>query len=493
MSGFNRRIGLSLIFLLIGGVSACGGGGTSPAISSGETPHVVDRSGTSAGGELPVPTQPVSPVPPPPPLSIEPSPSEPSSGCTSADSAPPVPALRDSDGWVLAKKETFDRPLPPEAPWIEDLYGNPEDPWDEDGAFFFTKYRLLTSGGNFAQELAKFRSFRKSVSYGERGWLTFELYGRDADSDGRLDPVTEHGGEFLIRNENGNCYLELNNKVHYDGAEVRSTDPLPSEYRIRLKVTPISAGGKDKDAAGKEFWGKNGYSDVNESAGPWRFNDQSTTPLEAWKENGFYFLTILDTKPMPHNNVWIHHHRKVVIDSDNNVPGPNGPWSWIWNGQKLINEGSHPVSMLALDGSNFGSVWTGNRFHCFFNGNFSRTCGGHDHAAADAYINGETYQVMIERNATHYVLEISGKFQFGGQKTYRGQIDFRNTPVWHYNNTIQDAPKGKNSQPLKNLGIDWNAWPENSAYPDYFMFGDPHIAHYEGKVRYDDIELWTRP
>jgi hypothetical protein len=481
MPGFNRRIGLWVFLLLIGGTSACGGGGSSPGISpSGEgSQPIVDRSGAGGGtgGGAPAPIEPVPPAGPAEP----PSPESP----RSCEPAVPSLSVTSPDGWVLAKKEGFETKLSPDLPWAEDRYGNPEDPWDEDGAFFFEKYRSLTSGGNFAQELAKFRSFRKSISYGEQGWLTFELYGRDADANGALDPATEHGGEFLIKSENGNCYLELNNKVHHDGAEVRSSDPLPPEYRIRLKVTPVSAGGREGDGT----WGKNGYSDKNENAGPWRFNNRSAAPLEAWKENGFYFLAILDTKPMPHNNVWIHHHRKVVIDSDNNVP-PS--WSKIWDGSKLITEGSHPVSMLALDG-NFGDVWTGNSFHCVYNGGFQKNCGNNLHAAADAYINGETYSVMIERNATHYALEITGKFQFGGQTTYRGQIDFKNTPVWHYNNTVQDAPKGRNSQPLKNLGIDWNSWPENSAYPDYFMFGDPHIAHYEGTVRYDDIELWVRP
>lgn len=460
----------------------CSGGG-----SSASGPGVPLPSGEVVSVEIPEGEEPTPPPPStdaPPPGEATPTPIDPPS--TNPPVAPTPPLI--VDGWMLKHKETFDTPLPANLPWERDAYGQPEDPWDEDGSFFFKKYESF--GKNFADELGKFLSFRKSFRYSENGWLTFELYGRDANASGTLD-LNEHGGEFLISQlGDGNRVLQLNNTVHYDGAEVRSTEPLPSEYRIRLEVTPVSAGGRDDDSV----WRKNGYSDKTETADPWRFSNQSTAPLEAWRENGFYFLAILDTKPMPHNNVWIHHHRKVVIDSDNNFYDdlPGNAWSTIWTPRGRITEGSHPVSMLALDGNNFGSVWTGNPFHCFYNGAF-RGCGPTGHTAADAYINGETYTVTIERNATHYVLEVSGRFQYGGVTTYRGAIDFRKTPVWHYNNTPEDAPRDKNSQPLKSMGIDWNAWPGDSAYPDYFMFGDPHITHYEGTVLYDDVELWVRP
>lgn len=472
-----RAIG-AIGFLAIWLSAGCGGGGGGSSSPSGTilppgAGSVISVEVPPADAQTPPPADPSAPPSSPPPVS-PPAP-------TPAPSPPTV-----VDGWVLKHKETFDQPLPANLPWERDFYGQPEDPWDEDGLFFFKKAQSL--GKNFADAPGKFLSFRKSYAYGEGGWLTVELYGRDADADGTLS-AQEHGGEFLISTlGDGNHVLQLNDSVHYDGAEVRSTEPLPSEYRIRLKVTPIAAGGRDEDGV----WRTNGYSDGTETADPWRFTNQSTAPMPAWRENGFYFLTILDTKPMPHNNVWIHHHRKVVIDSDNNIY-PEGPWSTIWTPQGRISEGSHPVSMLALDGNRFGSVWTGNPFYCFYNGAFRSDCGPTGHTAADAYINGETYTVTIERNATHYQLEVSGRFRYGGQTTYRGEIDFRKTPIWHYNNTPQDAPRNKDSQPMKDLGIDWHAWPVDSSYPDYFMFGDPHITHYEGTVLYDDVELWVRP
>jgi hypothetical protein len=62
-----------------------------------------------------------------------------------------------------------------------------------------------------------------------------------------------------------------------------------------------------------------------ECSEPW-FNCDSTL------QNGFYWLTILDEVPRPHNNIWIHHHRKVVIDSDNNKE------SWSKSGMEQVSK-----------------------------------------------------------------------------------------------------------------------------------------------------------
>ena len=32
-------------------------------------------------------------------------------------------------------------------------------------------------------------------------------------------------------------------------------------------------------------------------------------------------------------------------------------------------------------------------------------------------------------------------------------------------------------------------WPEGEWWPEYFMFGDPHVNYYEGQVLYDDVKL----
>ena len=39
------------------------------------------------------------------------------------------------------------------------------------------------------------------------------------------------------------------------------------------------------------------------------------------------------------------------------------------------------------------------------------------------------------------------------------------------------------------MNKEFEAWPINSAYPEYFMLGEPHINYYEGSVLIDDISL----
>src|SRR3569832_1374467 len=258
-------------------LAGCGGGSSSVPSNAASSVALPSEPAPSAAGSTPGGQQ-----APPAGSQAAPPAVTPSQPAPQTEPAPPV-----VNGWVLKEKETFDAPVPAGMTWTQDTYGQPEDPWDEDGDFFIKKYEKVKQfeksqgiAGNpsptFLDALGKFGSYRKSFSYGRNGWLTVELYGRDV-------PQTGSGGEFLIGESAGNRYLQLNDKAHNDGAELRSTEPLPSEYRIRLKVTPISAGGRDDDG----IWRKSGYSDGNESAGPWRFNNASTQPLEAWKENGF--------------------------------------------------------------------------------------------------------------------------------------------------------------------------------------------------------------
>ena len=84
--------------------------------------------------------------------------------------------------------------------------------------------------------------------------------------------------------------------------------------------------------------------------GPWWPADDAT------RQNGFYWLAILDHVPRPHNNTWIHHHRKVVVDSDNHYP----PWMEIWDGSRFVSSGEHPVMMFALDGRGADDARSGN-------------------------------------------------------------------------------------------------------------------------------------
>jgi hypothetical protein len=123
---------------------------------------------------------------------------------------------------------------------------------------------------------------------------------------------------------------------------VRPTAPLPERYRVSLRV-----GFAD---CGDGLPGLNGY-DGGETAEPW-------SSTAATSQNGFYWLAILDAPPRPHNNVWIHHHRKVVVDSDNHFPA----WMEIFDGSGFVWSGEHPVMMFALDGRGEAQLTSGKPF-----------------------------------------------------------------------------------------------------------------------------------
>ena len=377
-------------------------------------------------------------------------------------------------GWRLVLHETFDRAFAEPPGWTEDTYGETSvyhvDAFDEDGAFFFAR-----GGDDFAARLRQFRSFRKSFAYGEDGWLTVELYGRDSDRDG----VPETGGRFVA--EQGRARLVTTR--HYDGALIRPTQPLPRRYRVEVTVSNIRFGGK----AGGDWMqdGKvNGY-DGDEIADPWRFTNTSTTPIPAVIENGVYFLAIVDyPRPAPHNNVFIHHHRKVVMDSDNNME----EWSQVWNPRlgRPERDGSHYVSMIWLNGESFGRDFTGNTFVSYTPGGWQE-----DAIFADKYLDGERYVFTIERDGERYTMSVSGRFYHGGQTTYRASRRFREPPVtWHYNQTAEEYGSPYFNETKAYGDTSFETWPPGSAYPDSFLFGDPHINFYEGTAEYDDLKLY---
>jgi hypothetical protein len=384
-----------------------------------------------------------------------------------------------SSALQLVRHETFDAPFE-EPAWTEDTYG-PEspyhvDPFDEDGEFFRER-----GGATFEQGLAKFRSFRKSFTYGEAGWLTVELYGRDSDKNG--EPET--GGHFT--SVNGKARLVSTR--HYDAAILRSTDALPKRYRVEVTVSNISFGGK-KNGSWTSDGKTNGY-DGDEVADPWRFTDDDKQPISAVNENGLYFLCITDyARPAPHNNVFIHHHRKVVMDTDNNQYDGTS-WSQVWDplAQRPVEDGSHYVSMIWLNGETFGSEWTGNEFTSYTPGGFQT-----GPIFADKYLDGEAYVFSVERDEERYTMSVTGKFHYGGQTTYRASRAFRDTPVvWHYNEDAAEYTPPYHDETRSYLGSSYSTWPEGSAYPDHFLMGDPHINFYEGSAEFDDLKLYLPP
>lgn len=392
-----------------------------------------------------------------------------------------LPAQSEDIKWELLHYETFDSLIVEPEEWVEDTYGDTSrwnvDIFDEDGDFFRDKY----GSSAFDSALNEFRSFRKSFTYGEDDWLTIELYGRDEDKDGQ----PESGGKII--NKDGKA--RLISERHTDAAMIRSTQELPEIYRIELTVSNINFGG-DKNDDG-DWWedGKfNGY-DGDEIASPWRKNWALTEWLDAWHENGLYFLCITDFEnPAPHNNVFWHHHRKVVMDTDNNNYDGTS-WSYVYNPNtsRFEEDGNSFTGLIWLNGENFGDDFTGNFFTSWtpagwqteeWNTNF-----------ADKYLPDESYTFMIERTPGFITMSVSGRFYYGGDTVYIAKKKIDEFPVvWHYNR--HEMYDGSKNEVKKYFGKTIDTWPADSYYPDYFFCGDPHINYYEGSADYDDIKLW---
>jgi len=307
--------------------------------------------------------------------------------------------------------------------WTQDAYQNADE---------------YSDGGSYFQELGIVPppAFRAEGAFGKSRWLTAAGYSRSN--------LTKFNDLFEVvpdPADPSNHVLKVSSPRHTDGMVVRPTHPLPQQYRVCLRVGFADFG--DGKRGAKSL---NGYSG-GERDEPWGNGD-------ATLENGFYWLTILDATPRPHNNLWIHHHRKVTIDSDNNKDA----WTHIWEGSSWVADGQHPVMMFGVDKDGYDNPATGRSFLSWSNGALQPPG---QIRAVDAYKDNTWYSACIERNESDFVLTVSGDFKWGGQRTYTGRIPAR---------LVYGADAG---------------------VPDFFMFGDPHNNYYRGSVYYDDIKLET--
>jgi hypothetical protein len=337
------------------------------------------------------------------------------------------PGLR----WKLLAEETFEHVSLPVVEWLPDdhpVHQRDDGRFGDRGEFFRKR-------GVVAPE-----AYRLAGPFGTDGWLTVESYSQSKGTPpGSLfartpDPAPDRSGNHVLR---------ISSLVHTDGTVIRSTSALPPEYRVCVKVGYASFGDGIK--------------------GPGRLNGyvgNETDPWGMWrpiKDNGFYWLAILDDLPRPRNNVWIHHHRKLTIDSDNNVDA----WSDIWNGARFVRSGVRPVFVLGVDREGPDYDNTGKPYISFAGGRFQpqekvRV------RAVDAYKERTWYTACAARVGDQYWLSVTGEFQYGGSTTYLGAIPIAR--VYH-------------------AEIGSGGWPE------YFMFGDPHTNYYRGEVYYDDVRL----
>src|ERR1700722_8772902 len=198
--------------------------------------------------------------------------------------------------------------------WVSDTYQNTDE--YSDGGEYFKRLGVKPPV-----------AFRAEGPFGKSGWLSVASYSRSN--------LTKFSDLFEVvpdPADPNNHVLKISSPKHTDGTIVRPTSALPKKYRVCLKVGFASFGD------GKPGAGLNGYAG--------RAKDEPWLDGDATLENGFYWLTILDATPRPHNNIWIHHHRKVVIDSDNNKEG----WTSIWEGKKgWVADGQHPIMMFGVD------------------------------------------------------------------------------------------------------------------------------------------------
>jgi hypothetical protein len=355
-----------------------------------------------------------------------------------------------ASGWVVASEETFETTTLPAPAWATDTY--PDTGFSDDGAFF--RGRGVTPP----------RAYRASAPFGASNWLTVESYSRAQTTAiaSLFSIVADPAGGT-------NKVLRIASPAHTDATIVRPTQPLPDRYRVSLRVGYANFGdGLDS--------GNNGYDD-GETADPWLPGEDATT------ENGFYWLTILDTVPRPHNNVYIHHHRKVVMDSDNNVP----PWMEIWNGSRFIDSGEMTLMMIGVDGGGDVDELSGKPFFSYANGTWQASGAIR---AVNSYRPMTWYRASIERTGDQFTLEVSGNWRYGGTQTYTATIDAAGRCVWHFNRQALAAgsPCADTSH-YPSLPGEPPLWPADIAWPDYFMFGDPHNNFYEGEVYYDDVRL----
>jgi hypothetical protein len=338
--------------------------------------------------------------------------------------------------WELLHRENFEKvSLPATAEWREEPYTEPG--------------RYTDNGDYFREKNPAFkppRAYRTHGTFGESGWLRYEAYTRNPDTE--LNALIAIDRDPSAPQKKA---LRLASPRHTDGIVVRPANPLPAEYRVCVRAGYVDYG------TGHVESGTNGY-EGSEKAEPWI--DASSV-----NENGFYWLAILSEEPRPRNNVWIHHHRKVVIDSDNNSYPPEGSWSYIWDGKKFVRSGAHPVMMFALDKDHKNAVEnydrTGQPFISWAANQWNVEAETKQVRAADAYRDKTWYRVCIEKTREHYALFMSGDFEYGGETSYSAEIPRKR---------VFDPPGS----------------------PDYFMFGDPHANFYRGSAYIGSIELFRR-
>ena len=426
--------------------------------------------------------------------------------------------LSSQKSWSLLYAEDFTTDVyESEHPWVWDGYEQPFDTiMDDAGLWYQNDY-----GPDWTTALNSFATYRKEFPVGQNGWLTASLSARDWNNDGVIEQPPSLTTEAR---EDGSVAI-LHVPDHTGGIIFRPTHQLPSEYRVEYKLKTVDFGGK-RDGQLDYNDRHNGYSTEEcKTQHPWGEGSRSpgwagdaSAPYCEWQDvregprgyNGFHFLSIVDFHdPAPRNNHFWHYHRKVLMDAFSQHPDRIGDGT----GGRICNASNNRY--YHYKNSSFNTLnmwisglpnWTPGPAGLASNSQwFMTTCSGGAaekilSSAAElqpALMPAQYYTFAIERDENGYTLEASGHFARVGQKTFRFYRPFivGGVPIWHYNNNpqeydgqfnndlVQDAAFGETTWP--------NQWPTDSAYPDYFMIGDPYTNVYEGSASLTDIRLYV--
>ncbi len=373
----------------------------------------------------------------------------------------PLHAL-EQDRWQLLYEEDFSQDLIVEqAPWVKDPLGR-KSPWQggefgDDGRYF-----RANGGADFLEQLAAFDTYRKRVAFGKDGWLTAELAARDRDKDGKPEDPPALGRRRLV---DGRWAGGISVPSHQSALLIRSTRPLPEVYRVEAVISGIGVGGS-RDGRWDYDGKTNGYTDgavMTHHPWPWGASDSYRKPYEDWPSvkdtNGFYFLAIMDYRdPAPHNNIFIHTHRKAVIDMLNNPqPGEDSTLCDPVTGS-LRKSRDNAVTMFFLTSGRREESKPVMMSDC------KAAPAGSLPAAAQLSAD-QRYLFVVERSSSGFTLEVSGVFRGIGQRTLRYARRFSEdgVAIWHH---------------------------DRRRYPEHFIIGDPHLNFYQGEAVVEAVRLY---
>ena len=420
--------------------------------------------------------------------------------------------------WILLYEEDFSTPLDEAvAPWIWDGHYEPFDTiMDDAGRWYRNDY-----GPDWETALNSFATYRKEFPVGQDDWLTVSLSARDWDRDG----IIEAPPSIRTALREGRHVAVLDVPDHTGGVILRPSRALPLRYRIEYKLTTIDFGGKRHGSL--EYGGRiNGYdAEGCKTQHPWGegsstrgWTGDASAPYCEWQDvregpygyNGFHFLAIVDfADPAPRNNHFWHYHRKVLMDAFSQHPDRVGTGTGgrvcdsDTNEYYSYRDGSFNTVNLWISGL---PNWTPGPGGLAGNSQwFMTSCSGgvaepRLSSAAELrpeLMPNEFYTFAVERDATAYTLEVSGNFARVGRKTLRFRRPFviDDTPIWHYNAHAGEYDGRFNADLVQHDaygGATWpDQWPAGSAYPDYFVIGDPYTNAYEGSASLTDVRLYV--